>query len=271
MADKSSFAINTFSYMESWRALDCLRHLAGQGYTSFELMTYPNHFWFSDTDNAERIAIRQYCEANGLRIVAINVPNIDTNIAGASPEARAYTLRLFEDLIRLGSEVGSESIILGTGRPNALLPLSLTKVRDHLRRGLDRLFPVATALNMSILIENVPFCFMPDVHAILDMLDNYGNPDIGVICDLANAHFIGEDISSALRAGKSRLKMVHLSDTTRKTFKHDPVGHGDVPFAVASAVLKEISYRGPRVLELISKDPDIAIANSIRLLGGQGF
>ena len=45
--------------------------------------------------------------------------------------------------------------------------------------------------------------------------------------DIANAHFIGEDTNAGLRQVQSRLGIVHLSDTGRQAWRHDPVG--DVP------------------------------------------
>lgn len=265
------FTINTFPYMQSRKALDCIRHLANEGYSQFELMAYPGHVWPSDTPAADIRAIRQFCQANSLRIVSLNVPNIDTNVAGASPEIRNYTLELFSGLIRFSGELAAESIILGTGRPNALLPLPIQQAKDHLGHALSHLFPIASRSNVSILIENVPFCFLRDAASIAQMLDEHGNPDIGIIYDVANGHFIGEDIPAALRQVKSRLRLLHLSDTTRANWLHAPIGTGDVPFRDLPAVLREIAYQGPMVLEILSEQPEAALRDSAAQLSRLGF
>lgn len=51
-----------------------------------------------------------------------------------------------------------------------------------------------------------------------------------------------------LRTVRNRLSLVHISDTTRSVFKHDPVGQGDVPFVQVPPVFslpKEGGLRFP--------------------------
>ncbi|MEJ2625793.1 MAG: hypothetical protein P8Z80_15020 [Pseudolabrys sp.] len=62
-----------------------------------------------------------------------------------------------------------------------------------------------------------------------------------------------------------------LSDTTRKVYRHDPVGLGDVPFADVPAALAAVGYRARPMLEIISTDPDRDIPASTDRLAALGF
>ena len=96
-------------------------------------------------------------------------------------------------------------------------------------------------------------------------LDRYGNDAVRIVYDIANAHFIGEDFAAGLKQCRERLALVHLSDTGRQVYRHDPVGLGTVPFArrAARAALRSATRARP-MLEIISRDPDRDIIASAR-------
>ena len=83
------FACNTYSYTLTQTAETCLAHLADFGFSEFELMMYPGHLWPPDADATQRVALRRLIESRDLRVVTLNMPNIDMNIAGASPKCDA--------------------------------------------------------------------------------------------------------------------------------------------------------------------------------------
>ena len=58
----------------------------------------------------------------------------------------------------------------------------------------------------------------------MNVVDGYGDDSIRVIYDVANAHFIGEAPTDGLRRVRDRVSLVHFSDTTRQSYKHDPLG-----------------------------------------------
>jgi L-ribulose-5-phosphate 3-epimerase len=74
-----------------------------------------------------------------------------------------------------------------------------------------------------------------------------------------------------LRRVRDRLSLVHFSDTTRQSYKHDPLGRGDVPLAGIASAMKEVGYRELPMLEVISHHPDADIADSCRRLREAGF
>src|ERR671919_2301402 len=215
MAGERDFAINTYSYTASHAAADCMRHLAAQGYADFELMMYPGHLWPAAADAAARGDLRALVEAERLRIVSLNMPNIDMNIAAAAEEMRRHTLGLLHAILELAGDLEVPGVVVGPGKANPLMPVPTERLIGHFFRALDELAPHAERVATRLYVENMPFAFLPDAESLMAALERYGDERVAVIYDVANAVFIGEDPGSGLRRVAGRLKLVHLSDTPR--------------------------------------------------------
>jgi sugar phosphate isomerase/epimerase len=265
------FAINTYSYTATHTAMDCIRHLAGQGYTDFELMIYPGHLWPAATDAAGRRALRAGVSGEGLRIVSLNVPNIDLNIAAAAEEMRRHTLGLLHAILALAGDLEVPGVVVGPGKANPLMPMPTERLLGHFFRALDELAPHAERVGTQLYVENMPFAFLPDAESLMAALERYGDERIAVIYDVANAVFIGEDLGAGLRRVQPRLKLVHLSDTPREVYRHSAVGEGVVPFGEIPALLDAVGYADPPMLEIIAEDSDHAIRASIERLAALGW
>ena len=265
------FAVNTYAYTQDMGVLECLSRLADRGYTAFELMVYPGHLWPAELDRQGRRALRSAIAQRGLRLMSLNMPNVDINIAGASAEMRQYSLGLLDGCLDLAGDLGAEGLIIGPGKPNPLFPARRETMLGHFFEALDRLLPRSEKAGTALWLENMPFAFLPGIDAMLEALDRYGSPDIGVCYDAANAWFIAEDIGYGLERAKPRLKLFHLSDTGRDVYRHDPVGMGSVPFADIPPLLQKVGYRDFPVLEIISRDPDTDLAQSADRLTRMGW
>jgi sugar phosphate isomerase/epimerase len=269
--DAGKFAINSYSYTIGHTAREFLDKLAARGHRTFELMIYPGHLWPKDLSAADRANLRRHIESRGLQVVTLNMPNIDMNIAGASEEMRAYTLDLLERIVFLAGDLGVPGVVVGPGKANPLYPMPRERLMGHFFRGLDRLVPVAERAGTGLWIENMPFAFLPAIDELMAALDTYGNGDLGIVYDVANAWFIKEDIAQGLRTCARRLRLVHYSDTGHSVYRHDAVGLGTVPFAIPPPVLEEIGYGGPPMLEIIAPEADRAIEESVERLIAFGY
>ena len=266
----AGIGVNTYSYIFGGSAADTVAKLADQGFGGVELMFFPDHLWPADLDAAAIRSLRQLCEAR-LRLVAVNMPNVDINIAAAAEEMRAYTMDLLTKFVRCAGELGASGIIVGPGKPNPLFPMPRERMISHFYRALDTLAPLARQVGTQLFIENMPFAFLPDAEQLMSVVDGYGDDSIRVIYDVANAHFIGEDPKEGLRRVRDRLSLMHFSDTTRQSYKHDPLGYGDVPLAGLASAMKEVGYTELPMLEVISLEPDTDIADSCRRLHDAGI
>lgn len=265
------FGCNTYSYTIGYTIEDCVKRLADLGFVEFELMMYPGHLWPPETNAERRAALRLLIAERGLRVVTLNMPNIDMNVAGASMEMRRYTLDLLRQIVELAGELGVPGVVIGPGKSNPLFPAPRERLEGFFFAALDELAPLASKVGTALWVENMPFAFIPDIDGLMRALDRYGNDDIGVVYDVANGHFIKENLGSALRRCRERLKLVHVSDTGQQVYRHDPVGAGDVPFAQVPPVLKEIGYTRLPMLEIIAPDAESGILASTEALAAMGY
>ena len=266
----AGFGVNTYSYIFGSSAADTVARLADRGYGGVELMFFPGHLWPAELDAAALRGLRNLCETR-LRLVSVNMPNVDMNIAAAAEEMRTYTLDLLVRFVRCAGELGAGGIVVGPGKANPLFPMPRERMVSHFYRALDTLAPLARQAGTRLLIENMPFAFLPDAESLMNVVDGYGDESIRVIYDVANAHFIGESPVEGLRRVRDRVSLVHFSDTTRQSYKHDPLGCGDVPLAGIAEVMKEIGCTELPMLEVISPTPDADIAESCKRLQQAGF
>ena len=267
----AAFGCNTYSYTLSHTAEACLAHLTGLGFTEFELMMVPGHLWPRDTNSAARKALRRRIEKLGASVVALNMPNVDMNIAGLAPEMRRYTLDLLKDIVDLAGDLGVPGVVIGPGKANPLMPAPQERLIGYFLAALDELCPRAKKAGTALWVEHIPFAFLPKVADLMEVLDRYGNPAVGLTWDAANSHFAHEDLAQSLRRCRDRVKLVHLSDTNRWRYRHDAVGLGTVPFASIPALLAEVGYGRRAVLEVISDDADTDILASAQSLVEMGF
>jgi L-ribulose-5-phosphate 3-epimerase len=267
----SHFTVNTYSYTMREGVAECMSRLAERGYSVFEIMMYPGHLWPAEADAAERKSLRSFVEAHDLRVVSINMSNVDLNIAAASPEMRAYSLSLIGGFIELAGDLGAPGVVIGPGKANPLFGAPKDVLSAHFFRALDWLEPLAERGGTELWIENLPVCFLPDADGLMEALDEYGNDRIGFCYDIANGHYIGEDPNWGLQRVSKRLKLVHASDTTRGFYKHGAVGSGDVPFAGIPDTLRVLGHKELPVLEIISSNPDDDIDASVKRLVELGW
>jgi L-ribulose-5-phosphate 3-epimerase len=270
-SDASLFGANTYSYMRSHSAEACVAQLADQGFDEFEIMVHPGHLWPSDMSAEQRRALRQTIESGKLKLVSLNMPNIDINVAAAAQGMRIYSLKLLIETVRLAGELGARGVVVGPGKANPLFPASPDELTKYFFEALDLLCPVAESAGTSLWVENMPFAFLPGIGELLAALKQYGNDAVRIIYDIPNAYFIGEDFVDGLQQCRPLLELVHLSDTGRQAYRHDPVGLGTVPFAEVPRALEAVGYNAKPMLEIISRDPDADIIASAAKLAVLGF
>jgi sugar phosphate isomerase/epimerase len=267
----SCFAVDTYSYTLQWPVRACMEHLARLGFREFELQMYPGHLWPAHIDKGGRRELKDFIAGSGLRVTTLNMPNIDLNIAAATMEMRSMTLGILRGVVELASDLGVEGVVIGPGKANPLLSMPRNKLIEHFYRALDELVPFAASAGTAIVVENMPFAFLPGMHELLAALDDYGNKDIGVVFDVANSHFMKEDVVAALKSCIPRLRAIHLSDTDQSVYRHAAVGLGTVDFRPLPDAISQVGFNRLPILEIIAPEPDEAIRDSARRLVTMGF
>ena len=194
-------------------------------------------------DRAEAAAFGRFLRDAGLVVETINMPSLDQNLASASAEMRDYTVRLFERLIAIAEDdrrtwhhqSSPAASTRWCSRPER-------NWRAGSARPSQRVLRTAERAGVRLMLENIPMGVYPRAEQLIAFAESIGSPAVGICYDIANAHFIGEDAAAGLHAVQSRLDIVHLSDTGRDAWRHDPVGRGSCDFAAFGAALQEIGY-----------------------------
>ena len=262
--------VNTMSFMWRASARDAMETLARAGYRRFELMAQRPHL-DPMMERADAIALARFLRGAGLTVETINLPSLDQNLASASPEMRDYSVRLFERLIAIADTIGASAVVVVTGRVNPLIPPPRRDLEAWFADGFERVLRAAQASGVRLLLENIPMGVYPRADQLAAFAGRIDSPTVGICYDIANAHFIGEDAAAGLRQVRARLGIVHLSDTGREVWRHDPVGQGTCDFAGFGATLREIGYAATSMLEIVADPPVEHIVDSHRRIAAWGW
>jgi len=105
------------------------------------VMMVPGHCWPGELDAAARTALRRRVDALGAKIVTLNMPNIDMNVAGIAPEMRSYTIGLLKGIVELAGDLGVPGVVVGPGKANPLFPAPRERLIGYFFEALDVLAP----------------------------------------------------------------------------------------------------------------------------------
>jgi sugar phosphate isomerase/epimerase len=269
-------AASTFPFLYSHSGPDALKHLASQGYRNFELMIFPPHLWPSSMTPAEKAALKRWLDGEGHRITSFCYPLLDNNPNSTCPIMRRYTLDRYKEAIDLADLLGCPYVCAIPGPVNSLINPPVKWMREWFVEGMKELVAHARGSATEIILENVPFTFLPTAKDMLDVANDI-DPSVGMNFDVCNSAYIKEDPAAAIRMLGSRVKNVHISDSGYEVFKHDRLGTGIVQPGPAAAALREIGYTGLTVLEIITDatqpgtDPDGDLAASHDILAANGW
>jgi sugar phosphate isomerase/epimerase len=269
----AGFGVNTYSFIRQGPVEGAVDSLCDV-FRSFELVMYPGHLWPAESGPQERARLRRRMEDRGLSVTTLNMPNIDINVTAAAEEMRLHSRHLLRGFIELAGDLGAAAVVLGPGKANPLFPEPRAILEEHLAAALDDLLPAARAAGTSLWVENMPFAFLPLADDVTGFLDRYGAADLGIVYDVANGLFAGEDPVGGLKSvfENGRLRLVHLSDTGRLSYRHDPIGSGIVPFAAVAEAMTALGMEGEPVLEIIAEnDVQKSLRESVVRLHALGF
>ena len=267
----NSHVINTFSYIWRQPVDQCVQHLADQGFREFEILLTAPHLWPASFGTCARRKLIGTLDQTNSTVISLNAGGFDNNLVSPAKDVRARTRDYLRRVIDLANDLGAKFVVMSPGAARPLLPPPREWLLEWFREGVALLARHADATDVKLLIENIPFAFLPRAENLITAIADLPLNRVGVIYDVANAVYAREDPIEGLKHVASRLDLVHLSDTPLDTWRHDAVGRGVVPFERFGVALRGYNYRGPVVLEIISDDPDHAIRESIQALSRLGW
>jgi len=263
--------MNTYAYAWTLPARIVVRRLGELGCHSFELLVHPPHSPLDGFDAGSRRTLAAGLDAAGGTYCALNLPSLDHNLASPMPRARAAAVQMFCETIDLAADLRVDWLVLVQGRNSALAQPSRQQRQDWLRQYVDALLPLADARGVRFAVENGPIAGLPVAASLGAFVQEYASANLGVCYDVANAHLGSEVPAAGIAHLAGLLRIVHLSDTTRATWRHDPVGAGNVPFATVPAALAATGFQGPCMPGVLDDDAEAAILRSHAALATMCF
>jgi L-ribulose-5-phosphate 3-epimerase len=269
-------AASTFPFLYSHDGLGALKHLKSLGYDKFEMMIFPPHCWPRELSVKARKEYRDWLNGEGGRITSFCYPLLDNNPNGVDRLMRAYTLDRYKEAIDLAAEWECPYVVAIPGPVNSLINPPTQWMLDWFVEGAKELVAYAKGTGVGILLENVPFTFLPTANDMAETAKLIG-PEVGVNFDVCNSAFIKEDPAEAIRMLGPLVKNVHISDSGYAEVKHERLGTGIVEPGPAAKALADIGYTGVTVLEIITDalsddaDPDTDIKASHDILAQHGW
>ena len=269
-------AVSTFPFLYSHSGSGAIDHIVSLGYRAIEMMIFPPHCWPADLTPRERKAIAARLDGDGIKITSFCYPLLDNNPNSVDRLMRRYTLDRYREAIELASDWNCPYVCAIPGPVNSLINPPYKWMRDWFIEGMTELVAFARGSGVEIILENVPFTFLPTADDMLKVADAI-DPTVGINFDICNSAYIKEDVGAAIRKLGKRVKNVHISDSGYGDFKHDRLGTGIVEPAPAAKALTDIGYDGYTVLEIITDamqpgvDPDGDIIASHDILAKHGW
>jgi L-ribulose-5-phosphate 3-epimerase len=273
---KLPVAASTFPFLYSHDGLAAMKHLRSMGYDIFEMMIFPPHCWPRELPVSARKEYKDWLNGEGGRISSFCYPLLDNNPNGVDRLMRAYTLDRYREAIDLAAEWNCPYVVAIPGPVNSLINPPKDWMVNWFIEGMQELVRYAEGTGVALLLENVPFTFLPTARDMAETAKAIG-PEVGINFDVCNSAYIKEDPAEAIRMLGPLVKNVHISDSGYGEFKHERLGTGIVEPGPAAKALEDIGYDGVTVLEIITDalqpgaDPDSDIRLSHEILAGHGW
>ncbi|MDE1948603.1 MAG: sugar phosphate isomerase/epimerase [Burkholderiales bacterium] len=264
--------ISTFSYLWSKSAIDAIAELSRAGYREFEVPISAPHCWPADMAPAVRSQAKRRLQDCAARVRSLNAGGYDINLASPAANMRRKSIDHIKEVMDLAFEWGSTEVVISPGTRRPMISPPLAKALDWLNESLEVLLPRAEQAGVRLLLENTPYCFLPTLEEMTGVVKRFRSDRLKIVYDVANAAYIDEDPVQALRAGSSEVVLVHISDTGREVWGHDPIGTGVIDFEALGKVVDATCKTENAVLEIIrEKNPLTEMHNGISELEKRGW
>lgn len=255
-----AFSTSCFARLPLPRALS---RIAAAGFSAVELRADTPHLWLDRVSPADIAALRKQLNKLKLSVAAIDAghargfwgdpspePIFEPSLISRDRRLREWRIAYTKKALRLGKELGAQSITLTSGRP--LTGLQPKEAQKLLEEGVLRLLEYADSLGQHLALSCEPGLFLEHTAELKAMLKRLDSPHLGACFDVAVAAARKEDPRKAIAALKGNLLNVRLADiSAAKYFRHIP-GEGDVDFAAVFKALKAARYSGPLVWDIDS-------------------
>jgi L-ribulose-5-phosphate 3-epimerase len=264
--------INTFSYLWSSTAIDAISELSRSGYRIFEVPVSSPHCWPDEMPPRMRADAKNRLRDDGASVRCLNAGGYDINLASPGANMRRKSMDHIKDVMDLAFDWGVKDVVVSPGTRRPMISPTIPQTLGWLHESLEHLMPRAEQAGVRLLVENTPYCFRPTIDLLVELVNDVKSDNLKIVYDVANAAYVGEDPVAGLRSAHQSIGLLHISDTGREEWGHDPIGTGIIDFEALGQAVETTGKKDDVVLEIIrEKDPLNEINKGVEALKNRGW
>jgi protein FrlC len=270
------YAFNTWAYSSFPAWLPCypldeaIRRIAAIGYDGVEIGCAAPHAWPAYLSKERRAELRNLLEASGLQAVSLlptpgGGPGF--NPASPLPEEREATVRYYNEVIDLASDLGAKKVLYIAGWQ--IFGSSRQQAWDRTKNCLDLIASHADKKGITIVVEPTAAAtnLIETADDAVELMRSVARDNVKVMFDTLHALYRNEIPADYVRAMRDDLVHIHVSDSNRVI-----PGEGRVDWIGLMQALNECGYDGYLTMEIgldsRTADPDQIARTALKFLKG---
>ena len=270
------YAFNTWAYSSFPAWLPCypldeaIRRIAAIGYDGVEIGCAAPHAWPAYLSKERRAELRNLLEASGLQAVSLlptpgGGPGF--NPASPLPEEREATVRYYNEVIDLASDLGAKKVLYIAGWQ--IFGTSRQQAWDRTKNCLDLIASHADKKGITIVVEPTAAAtnLIETADDAMELMRSVARDNVKVMFDTLHALYRNEIPADYVRAIRDDLVHIHVSDSNRVI-----PGEGRVDWIGLMQALNECGYDGYLTMEIgldsRTADPDQIARTALKFLKG---
>ncbi len=255
---------------QNWKIEDAMEYAARLGYHGLEIAPFTLAKSVTDISKTQRNQIRRHAEKLGLEICGLHWVLVQTEglyLNHPDAEIRERTKKYFCELVKCCSDLGGQTIVLGSPKQRNILPeITAQQAWDLAEETLDDAVKHAEDRNVTI-------CFEPLAPSETDFINTaaeairfakrFKSPAMKIILDVKAMCTEDKTIPQIIRESAPHFAHFHANDKNLKG-----PGFGEVDFKPIAAALKQSNYHGYVSVEVFKfeEGPEVIASKSLEYL-----
>lgn len=268
------YAFNTWAYssfpvwLPAYPLDEAIRRLAAIGYDGVEIGCAAPHAWPAYLSTERRAELRRLLGTCGLQAVSLlATPGGGPGFNPASPlvEEREATVRYYNEVIDLASDLGAEKVLYIAGWQ--IYGTSRQQAWDRSKGCLDRIAAYADEKDITIVVEPTAAAtnLIETADDAMELMRSVVRSNVKVMFDTLHALYRSEIPADCVRMMGKDLVHIHVSDRNRVL-----PGEAQVDWVGLMQALKEYVFDGYVTMEIgldsRSADPDQIARTALKFL-----
>jgi protein FrlC len=256
---------------------EAIRRTAVAGYQGVDIWGGRPHAYRQDLSEKEIQTLRGLLSEEGLGVASF-IPaqfRYPTSLCSPLEVIRRDSVRYIQDSVETAAALGAPVVSVCPG--HSLYGQSREDAFSLLAESLWAICEFAARHKVLIAVEPADVYetdLLPTCTAALELVEEIGCENLGVLLDNGHAQVVGESAAEAVRNLGAKLFHIHLDDNLGERDQHLVPGEGSFDFSSLLKALQEESYEGYLGVELgwdYTLDPDPPARLSVERLRAFGY